>query len=904
MTGIKQTFKYRDPRETKYLNRSQKDDLGRQRNHVLYGFDWKVNPGNRDQIILSKGAIYTQDGVKIFFDQETILPVIETGGNPDIRSDFPFPRNIIVGIKHNFEAATNSQDAQLVIIEVRTSKENQEPAYYIHEIDTIDLIPLDSELVDPDRPAYNGLYQNVPGGAPQPSLSKIAEQKKSYSIPENVTPIIKIRIQKIYNGGTVDIPVKLFTSSGQLSAGVDIVRYKNIWNQVNDMIGVNIFEPVIKKDLNDIFDLNYPSDSRTSQEFVKNSNSPIELPVTEQGTPTLHPLYGSFNPSEQHNFAAYRFASFLLDGRSLLEGMKRLDAWLRLLVNRTGEQTLINESLIELKDIVDKGLNGDPIIYGSPDFMLKSGNVFHKESSNVADTHKKAIHLLDNCVKYISNRLGLTPMMTRAEIDGTNPVVPELWDLSNPPGRDLTLNLNFHAAIKALRDNFTSRGNDTVTGTHFYSSDESDRDSIPVGQKTVINSITVIITNDIESNVNTKNSHTIKSNSAVITVKNVDESKVTTVKPDEIKLIQGSLESRLDKDVVIVSDSNAKSAAILHKEGSVELFVNNKSVETAAIENGASAKKVDYIQGLEVASLDHDSRYSVDKISSHDANKISLGQGPTIEGVINAPQSSSNTGALVNNFEINPRWTNEQLQEWAGTAGLSFHGNGYIDAIGGLNSDIGPFNTCRDQNLYLYYESNCSGMNGIVRFGIDFYDINFNAVSRQEFFNINTNTVSSNTLTILNPSNYPYYRYYIVNEGSSVVSFIIRVGSNFTKNNIITGTPNTDLDPDNTLVRKDYIVPKTIEYKTFLIEDEDTVHTDRPNGVSPVIYIGTEYICQTYAYTGVRVGQQLKVKDKDGNLWFIPGKKATGAYCACQCTCQCECTCTCECEGQCGGTSI
>jgi len=297
---IRQTFKYRDPRETKYLNRSQKDDLGRQRNHVLYGFDWKVNQGNRDQIILSKGAIYTQDGVKIFFDQETILPVITPGGNPDIRPDFPFPRNIIVGIRHNFVAATSSEEAKFVIIEVRTSKENQEPAYYIHEIDTIDLIPLDSELVDPDRPAYNGLYQNVPGGDPQTSTSEIAEQKNSFSIPENVTPIIKIRIQQVYNGGTVDIPQYLFDGSGQLSPGVDIVRYKNIWNQVNDMIGVNIFEPVIEKDLNEIFDLNYPSDSRTSQAFVKNSVAP-HPPIEFQGTPTLHPLYGSFDPSEPHN---------------------------------------------------------------------------------------------------------------------------------------------------------------------------------------------------------------------------------------------------------------------------------------------------------------------------------------------------------------------------------------------------------------------------------------------------------------------------------------------------------------------------------------------------------------------------------------------------------------------------
>jgi hypothetical protein len=190
MAGMKQTFKYRDPRETRLLNQASKDQYGRQRNHVLYGFDWKANGSNRNQILLGRGAIYTQDGVKIFFD-DTIsfsIPVIDPGqgltGGPAGIIDFPYPKNIIVGIQHNFVASSTAQEAKIVLIEVRASQKDQEPAYYIREIDTITLTPLSDDLNDLDRPAYNALYENMPGGSgadPRKELHKIDN-----SIPNNI----------------------------------------------------------------------------------------------------------------------------------------------------------------------------------------------------------------------------------------------------------------------------------------------------------------------------------------------------------------------------------------------------------------------------------------------------------------------------------------------------------------------------------------------------------------------------------------------------------------------------------------------------------------------------------------------------------------------------------------------
>lgn len=568
MSGVKQTFKYRDPRETRLLNQASKDHFGRQWNHVLYGFPWRASGSNRNQIIIGRGAIYTQDGVKIFFDDTTAfeVPAIDpsqglTGGPVGI-IDFPYPKNIIIGIQHNFVASATAQEAKLVMIEVRTSQKDQEPAYYIKEINTITLEPMDQELVDPDRLAYNGLYDTRPNGVIT-TPERIATQKINNSIPNNVTPILRIRIQQIHSGGIATIPPYLFTSSGQLEEGVEIIRYKNIWQQVNDLLGVNVFEPIISSDQNSLGDLHYPTNARASQEFVKNTSTGGSLGVNDVGTPTQHPLFGSFDPTNANNFEAYRFSNFLMDGRSVLEGIKRLDAWMRLLVNRTGEQSMVDltDSLTELQNVVNQGKAsvGDDINYGS-NFMLKNGKVYHIDpgaGGSYGDTHRRALHFLDNAVHYICNRLGMTPIMTRAEIEADSLSATELWTLPNPPGRDLTTNLNFHAAVQALRDNFTSRGNDIITGTHIYSLTETDRDGIPVGQKSVINNTQIQISDDVDY--------------IQLTKRNIDSSNPRT---DSINGVEkASLDSSSRYKVDIIASHTAPVTA-LHNGPVIEGNIN------------------------------------------------------------------------------------------------------------------------------------------------------------------------------------------------------------------------------------------------------------------------------------------------------------------------------------------
>ena len=746
MAGVKQTFKYRDPRETRLLNQSQKDNLGRQRNHVLYGFSWKSAGSNRNQILMGPGAIYTQDGVKIFFDDETTfsVPVIDPGqgltGGPARYDDFPYPKNIIIGIQHDFTASSTAQEAKLVLIEVRTSQKDQEPAYYILEVDTITLNPTSNELSDPDRPSYNGLY-DTKTNARLTTPNLIAEGKLEYSIPYNVTPIFKVRIQQVHNGGIATIPPYLFTGGGQLEDGVEVIRYKNIWQQTNDMLGVNLFEPLISSDQNSLGDLHYPVNARDSQAFVKNASTGGSLVTNAEHTPTQHPLFGSFDPNVPNNYAAYRFSNFLMDGRSILEGMKRLDAWLRLLVNRTGEQSLVSlvDSLDELNDVVQHGTTGDQITYGA-NFMLQDGTVHHIDPGNggsYGDTHRRALHFLDKSIEYIATRLGLTPMMKRDEIEIDNVTVPELWDVSNPPGLDITQNMNFHDALQTLRDYFTSRGNDVITGIHVYSIDDSVRNAIPNNQKTIVNDAKVEVTDD------------------------------TTY----IKLENGSIDS-----------SDVRS---------------------------------DKIAGNEVATLDSASRYRVNKIASHDAARIAAGQGPKVEGVINASQGLGQVG-LGNIIGYTRNWSQDQLREWANILGTSTNPVPDVShASDGLRVEFG---TDFEPEIYHYVYKD-SGGDMTYAFSIDnltasgnacvvslvFYDGAFVEVNETVILNTNTNgkKVVNGLLAPIGTAK--FFRLRMKNTGGT---FIIMGGISFWRNRVeshIYDNEATTGASGTALTRKDYV---------------------------------------------------------------------------------------------------
>jgi hypothetical protein len=543
------TFSYRDQRSTLLLNELVKDDAGWQRGHVVFGFDYSFPTTNRNQINLGPGAIVTQDGVKLFFNDPVSFTIngINPGGKMPV-SDFPYPKNIIIGIQHNYIASTTTIAPKLVAIEVRVSQQDQTPAYYLLELDMLTLQPVGTGVLlpDPDRQAYNELYEQNPGGDGTVSGPTKQAWQNANSVLNNITPILKIRIQEVYGVSTAALPPFLSDGSGNPSTGVDVYRYKNLFENMNDLMGVNIFEPLIENDNNSPTNVTYTM-TPTDQTFGLNTHPAFSS--GQAGTPSVHPIYGTFETTDT-NYSNYRFTSFLRDGRPLRESFQRLDTFLRLIVDRIGESSLVayNQTLTEVADIVALGQSGNPVAYNGSDFVIQNGNVFYVNSSNTGDSHNKALSILDQAIAFISSRLGFTYISShsmRQDINAST-VTLQVFSLTNPSGSDWSgTNLTFLDAIEQLRNKYTSRGTDVITGTHTYSSNDSVRNSVPAGASISVTS-TAITAVDAGSN------STVTTPTGTVTT---DGTNTNTSHANLVSLTAGSNSTNITNVHAVLTDS-------------------------------------------------------------------------------------------------------------------------------------------------------------------------------------------------------------------------------------------------------------------------------------------------------------------------------------------------------------
>ena len=503
------TFQFRDPRSTRLLNNSNKDDLGWQNNHVLFGFHWRFNPNNDNSIIIGPGAIYTQNGVKVFVSEEFTVDVqISTFGQGS-DTQFPYPKNLVIGIRHSYQAVdTGAMEPEVVLISLRVSQDDQEPAYNIKKIDMITGQISDDDLVDPDRfsnPGNNGVYDFTVSGT-QTDGQTLSNYKNNRSIHNDVTPIIKLSLITDPSGS---LPSTLKSGYEDQNNLIKIVRYKNIFRQINDLVGVNIFEP--KDDVDQLLQRDSGGNIVSGYNMSPSSQGSGYAVKGDIETPNSHPLYGVFENINRAITKEYRFASFLMDGESMIDGMKRLDAFMRMLVNISGSQQLVqnhSDSFKGLRDIIESHDSGEQYQYNSSNYILRNGVIRHipvssnESDSGLADSHKKALMIFDRCFNFLANRLGLNPAVDRDDIEASI-FTSQAWDTSNPPGKDIDQNASYASTIEKIRENWLSRGDDVHTGGIVFSEDDSDRDGVYAANqgsiKALINRINLLQTNGVTS---------------------------------------------------------------------------------------------------------------------------------------------------------------------------------------------------------------------------------------------------------------------------------------------------------------------------------------------------------------------------------------------------------------------
>lgn len=454
---IRNVLKYGEQRRTLYLNAHNKDDYGRHRGHVLYGMTMSAASGTA--IAIAPGAVYTSQGLRIFFEVTDGLVDLGPAGldvfNPSLQSQYPVCA--MVFLRYEFEVAQVAQAVEATTAINLTSATLQArlvpydrhtcaPAYHLRPRHPITLDPDDLPPSSyPSLQNWNDPSIDTP--------TTVNPQEASVQFGEVPIGYVLIGVDP----ATGNFPTSL------AQPGVSIVSYKNVFEAIGDIIGQDPLLPIQPKKV--VAGLVQAVTGQAlrqgySANVVGSGNSP-NLQNPHYGTPEP----GTSATRADSEFDTYRLPNFLKDGESILEALRRMDVVLRQWMNRTGSQDLVSifqdgggllpamATLDEILAKADGGLNAasnvnaaayptgasgaDPIGH-----VLKDGLIPHVESSLTAklsttegDSHKSALTALDIAIWVIITKL-LGESVPRSELrDATGAsFTPTSYD-ERPEGR-------------------------------------------------------------------------------------------------------------------------------------------------------------------------------------------------------------------------------------------------------------------------------------------------------------------------------------------------------------------------------------------------------------------------------------------------------------------------------------
>lgn len=431
--GIKNVLSYGEQRRTLYLNAHNKDDYGRHRAHVLYGLDLS---GTGSIVTINPGAVYTSQGQRLFLEVTDrsidIGPAGVDAFNPVYRDQYPIC--VMLYLRYEFQVARVAQAvdnatsgptaAVLGARIVPYDRETCAPAYSLRPRDPVNL--------DEYQPVG---YPHVKNWD-KPSVAAPAIILEDGEPPTAVNPeTISVQFGEVPLGYVL-IGVDPATGSypnGMQDPGVSIVTYKNVFEQVSELIGQDVMLPVQRVRVVSAL-VQTILGSALHQGYSDNVVGGHTAPQL------LNPHYGTPQPGpsgtrEDSEFQFYRQPNFFRDGDPILESLRRADVVMRQWMNRTGSQKLVGltkdgdgnfippyATLDELLAKLDGGLtpatpttpgNAQSIDYPTnavgadpANHVLKSGLVAHVEHgvldkvtnpANAAegDSHETALAALD-----------------------------------------------------------------------------------------------------------------------------------------------------------------------------------------------------------------------------------------------------------------------------------------------------------------------------------------------------------------------------------------------------------------------------------------------------------------------------------------------------------------------------
>lgn len=329
---IKNIFKYGELRRTIFLNAHNKDDYGRHRGQVLYGMNIS---GSGTVLNIAPGALYTSQGQRLFFDvTDGIVDIGPTGVdafNASKHGDLPIV--VLISLRYTFDQNRIPKGIDV------TSAIGNEALYTLsgHLVPydkftcapTYNLKPKDPVYLDVDQPTTYTSIQNYSGPAVK-GITAVPNEQNAIKFGEIPLGYVLIGVD----------PVTGAFATSLSSPGVSIVSYANPFDMISALVGQDVLVPLQPKQV--VSSLLLPAGSAVKQGYSASLiNGLIVSPALARpayGTPEA----GASGNRSDSSFNTYRQPSFLKDGVSILEALRRMDVVLRQWLNFTGKQDLIN----------------------------------------------------------------------------------------------------------------------------------------------------------------------------------------------------------------------------------------------------------------------------------------------------------------------------------------------------------------------------------------------------------------------------------------------------------------------------------------------------------------------------------------------------------------------------------
>lgn len=444
---IKHVFQFAEERRTLWLNTHVKDFLGRHRGCVLYGFEVKVRDNDLSSVEVGPGAAYTAFGTRLIVEVHNWSAVgaatppnvvsLSQYFSPAMQASYPIVVGIFMRLIMDPTNSPNISDATdfgsvgaPVAFTARQIPFHIESVIPAHNIAPRNPISLEAKDAT-DRDAYAST------AAVDWRDADVAYVSETGAVQFGEIPLACVIITRPA-GGPQPINLK--------SAGVTIVQCRNAFESIQDILGFPAFYA-----RSPLQTAEYTEDDLKRLAFVDGFG-----PNLASTSSMLAPRYGVARPKDFGNDAmldldkfmadedravwkgadwrAYRPPSFLKDGDSILWALRRLDYVLRLWLDRTGDQELLEaihfgtglgssygkKQYLNL-DAISRYFSGSDsasnnknvITYLEPasspfNSVLQSGYVTHARPSSLAhpneargDSHREALSALNAATYHV-----------------------------------------------------------------------------------------------------------------------------------------------------------------------------------------------------------------------------------------------------------------------------------------------------------------------------------------------------------------------------------------------------------------------------------------------------------------------------------------------------------------------